>query len=52
MPVAPTEPEKEPRFKTPYTRHALEWIAVIAFFGVAGGLVAIVWAMAYWAWSA
>jgi hypothetical protein len=43
---------KEPRFRTPYARQALEWVAIATIAGIGASLVAIVAAMAYWAWTA
>ena len=49
------EPELEPelgRFRAPYTRVALEWIAVAGFAGIVAAIVGVASAVVYWAWSA
>lgn len=40
------------RFRAPYTRVALEWIAVAGFAGVVASIVGVASAVVYWAWTA
>jgi hypothetical protein len=47
-----TTPPKERRLTTPYTREAVEWIAVMGFAGIVAAIVGVCAALVYWAWTA
>lgn len=51
MPTTP-HPEPESRLKTPYTRMAIEWIAVTGFAGLVLCILGVAAALVYWAWTA
>lgn len=46
------EPEKKPRLTYPYTRMAVEWIAVAGFAGIVAAILGVAAALVYWAWTA
>ena len=52
MPAATPEPEEKRRLTTPYTRMAVEWIAVAGFAGIVAAILAFAAAMVFWAWTA
>lgn len=51
-PQTPEPEESKPRFSSPYTRQALEWIAVVGFAGIVAAIVGVASAFVYWAWTA
>lgn len=53
MPPPTPESEKKPgRLTYPYTRMAVEWIAVAGFAGIVAAILGIAAAFVFWAWTA
>ena len=51
-PIPETEKPERRRLSSPYTREAVEWIAVLGFAGMVIAILAFAAAVVFWAWTA